>query len=43
MQQNDLQSLQAERDHLQDQAIGQLSRDDVIEQARRDRNEAVDK
>ena len=37
-----LVKLQAERDKLQDQAAG-LTRDDIVDQARRDRDEALAK
>lgn len=41
-QQDELQQLRAERDRLQDQNIGALTRDEVLEQTRHDRNNAIE-
>lgn len=41
-QQQELQKMREERDKLQDQSIGNLTRDDVLEQTRHDRNNAIE-
>ncbi|KAL5016876.1 hypothetical protein ScPMuIL_006465 [Solemya velum] len=41
LQQEDLELLQAERDRLQDSAIGQLTKDQVLQEARDERTQAV--
>ena len=38
-----MHKLQEERDRLQDQAAGTVGRDEVIEQARKDRDDATEK
>ena len=40
-QYKELQSLQAERDQLRDQAAGTLTRDQILDQARKERDEAI--
>ncbi|XP_013411321.1 bicaudal D-related protein homolog isoform X2 [Lingula anatina] len=43
LQQLEMSKIQAERDRLQDQALTTVTRDEVIEGARQDRNEAISK
>ena len=43
IQHQEMHKLQEERDRLQDQAAGTVGRDEVIEQARKDRDDATEK